>query len=156
VEAIELLEKLHRRELRILRTRLGRLIRDIGRKIASNTSIEAAFALPLARANQIRGQFVLHARALPGNPGALTRKAIEMAKDGDCLARRLGVKLQFVRNVKEWQVAMESLLLVAEHNGPTMFARIGVMRALNRHVERVFNPDRKDPHWGKRKLARDR
>jgi hypothetical protein len=25
-----------------------------------------------------------------------------------------------------------------------MFARIGVMRALNRHVERVFNPDRKD------------
>jgi hypothetical protein len=23
-------------------------------------------------------------------------------------------------------------------------------------VERVFNPDRKDPHWGKRKLARDR
>jgi hypothetical protein len=22
------------------------------------------------------------------------------------------------------------------------------MRALNRHVERVFNPDRKDPHWG--------
>jgi hypothetical protein len=29
------------------------------------------------------------------------------------------------------------------------------VRALNRNVERVFNPDRKDPHWGKRKLARD-
>jgi hypothetical protein len=29
------------------------------------------------------------------------------------------------------------------------------MRALNRHVERVFNPDRKDHHWGKRKLTRD-
>jgi len=29
-----------------------------------------------------------------------------------------------------------------------MFARIGVMRALNRHVERVFNPERKDHHWG--------
>ena len=26
----------------------------------------------------------------------------------------------------------------------------------NRHVERVFNPDRKDHHWGRRKLARDR
>ena len=39
---------------------------------------------------------------------------------------------------------------------PMMHARIGVMRALNRHVERVFNPDRKDSHWGKRKLARDR
>ena len=23
---------------------------------------------------------------------------------------------------------------------------------LNRHVERVFNPDRKETHWGKRKL----
>jgi hypothetical protein len=32
------------------------------------------------------------------------------------------------------------LILVAESGGPTMFARIGVMRALNRHVERVFNP----------------
>jgi hypothetical protein len=39
---------------------------------------------------------------------------------------------------------------------PMMFARIGVMRALSRGVERVFNPDRKDPHWGKRKLKRDR
>jgi hypothetical protein len=36
-----------------------------------------------------------------------------------------------------------------------MHARIGVMRALNRNVERVFNPDRKEPHWGKRKLKRD-
>jgi hypothetical protein len=31
----------------------------------------------------------------------------------------------------EWQAAMEALLLFAEHDGPTMFARIGVMRALN-------------------------
>jgi hypothetical protein len=56
----------------------------------------------------------------------------------------------------EWRAAMEALLLVAEHNGPPMFARIGVMKALNRHVERVFNPSRKDHHWGRRKLARDR
>ncbi len=41
----------------------------------------------------------------------------------------------------EWQAAMEALILVATSGGPTMFARIGVMRALNRHVERVFNPD---------------
>jgi hypothetical protein len=59
-------------------------------------------------------------------------------------------------DAEEWQAAMQALLLVAEHDGPTMFARIGVMRALNRHVERVFNPDRKEHHWGKRKLARDR
>jgi hypothetical protein len=55
----------------------------------------------------------------------------------------------------EWQGAMECLILVAEKNGPTMMARIGMMRALNRHVERVFNPDRKDSHWGKHKLKRD-
>jgi IS5 family transposase len=117
----------HRRELRILRTRLGRLIRDIGRKIAGHQDITAAFALPLARASQIRGQqqrqrgwklysfhapetecigkgkasaphefgvkvsivttnarapggqFVLHARALPGNPydGHTLREVIE-------------------------------------------------------------------------------
>jgi hypothetical protein len=36
-----------------------------------------------------------------------------------------------------------------------MMAHIGVMRALNRHVERVFNTDRNDKHWGKRKIKRD-
>jgi IS5 family transposase len=106
----------HRRQLRILRTRLGRLIRDIRRKIDGQEHIAAAFEAPLARASQIRsqqqrqrgwklysfhapevecigkgkasapyefgvkasivttnrrapaGQFVLHAKALPGNP----------------------------------------------------------------------------------------
>jgi hypothetical protein len=32
-----------------------------------------------------------------------------------------------------------------------MLPRIGVMKALNRHVERVFNPERKDTHRGKLK-----
>jgi hypothetical protein len=57
--------------------------------------------------------------------------------------------------VEEWQAAMEALILVATSGGPTMFARIGVMRALNRHVERVFDLSRKDRHWGRRKLKRD-
>jgi hypothetical protein len=48
----------------------------------------------------------------------------------------------------EWQAAMEALILVAENDGPTMLARIGIMRALNRHVERVFSPDAKGHHWG--------
>jgi hypothetical protein len=30
-----------------------------------------------------------------------------------------------------WQAAIEALILVAEHGGPTMFARIGMMRALH-------------------------
>ncbi|HEY8708307.1 MAG TPA: IS5 family transposase [Burkholderiaceae bacterium] len=117
----------HRRQLRILRTRLGRIIRDIRRKIAGQPTLEGAFEWPLARASQIRsqqqrqrgwklysfhapevecigkgkasapyefgvkasivttnarapgGQFVLHARALPGNPydGHTLRAAIE-------------------------------------------------------------------------------
>jgi hypothetical protein len=32
----------------------------------------------------------------------------------------------------EWQAAMQALILVAEGGGPTLFARIGIMRALNR------------------------
>jgi hypothetical protein len=32
----------------------------------------------------------------------------------------------------EWQAAMEALILVATSGGPTMFARIGIMRALKR------------------------
>jgi hypothetical protein len=35
-------------------------------------------------------------------------------------------------DTEEWLAAMEALLLVAESDGPTMFARIGVMQALNR------------------------
>jgi hypothetical protein len=50
----------------------------------------------------------------------------------------------------DWQAAMEALIMVAVSGGPTMFARIGVMRALNRHVVREFNPSRKDIHWAKR------
>jgi hypothetical protein len=56
----------------------------------------------------------------------------------------------------EWQAAMEALMLVATLGGPSLFARIGVMRALNRHVERVFDSSRKEKHWGRKKLARDR
>jgi hypothetical protein len=54
-----------------------------------------------------------------------------------------------------WQAAVEALIMAAEGRGPMLHARVGVLRALNRNVERTFNPDRKDPHWGKRKLKRD-
>ena len=54
-------------------------------------------------------------------------------------------------DLPEWQTAIEALMLCSR-GGHTMMTRIGVMRALNRHVERVFNPERKDHHWGKRKL----
>jgi transposase, IS5 family len=131
----------HRRQLRILRTRLGRIIRDIHRKIAGQPALEEAFQWPLARAGQIRsqqqrqrgwklysfhapevecigkgkasapyefgvkasivttnarapgGQFVLHAKALPGNPydGHTLRAAIEDTErltGRECLCRQ--------------------------------------------------------------------
>ena len=43
----------------------------------------------------------------------------------------------------DWQVAMETLLLVAEHNGPEMLARTAVMKALNRHGDTRPAPQRK-------------
>lgn len=44
------------RELRFLRTRLGRLIRDIRRKTAGDEALEEAFAGPFSKAMQIRRQ----------------------------------------------------------------------------------------------------
>jgi transposase, IS5 family len=48
--------KRHHHQLRLLRSRLGRIIRDIRRKIAGRPVLEAAFEAPLARAAQIRSQ----------------------------------------------------------------------------------------------------
>jgi transposase, IS5 family len=48
--------KRHHRQLRLLRIRLGRIVRDIRRKIAGKADLEALFEWPLARANQIRSQ----------------------------------------------------------------------------------------------------
>jgi len=36
--------------------------------------------------------------------------------------------------------------------GARQDARIAVVQALQRHDVRQFNPDRKNHHWGKRKL----
>jgi hypothetical protein len=56
---------------------------------------------------------------------------------------------------EKWQTAVEMLITAAEGRGPLMHARIGVLQALNRNVERVFKTGEKT-HWAKRKLARDR
>jgi len=119
--------KRHNRRLKFLRTRLGRLIRDIGRKTEGDDALTEVFAVPLSKAMQIRhqkqrqrgwklyswhapetecigkgkarapyefgvkvsltttnkrckgGQFILHAKALPGNPydGHTLRQVIE-------------------------------------------------------------------------------
>ena len=60
-----------------------------------------------------------------------------------------------VHEAPEWQAATEALLLVVTLGGPTMFARIGMMKALNPNVDRTFDSSRKETHWGKRELKRD-
>ncbi len=53
------------------------------------------------------------------------------------------------------QTAAYCVTRAAEHGGPMIFAQMGMMQAIHRHRQRVFNPDRTDPHWGRRKLKRD-
>jgi hypothetical protein len=59
-----------------------------------------------------------------------------------------------VHEAKEWQAAVEALILVVALGGP-MFARISIMRALNRGYVREFDSSRKDHHWGRRKVKRE-
>jgi hypothetical protein len=78
--------------------------------------------------------------------GLIFRQRTKQAKIADTLqdAGTYITKLpKSEHTAPEWQAAMEVLILVATLGGPTMFARIGVMRALNRNVERVFDPSRK-------------
>jgi hypothetical protein len=42
-------------------------------------------------------------------------------------------------------------LLPAVRGASTMLARIGIMKALNRHVVRDFKSSEKKTHWGRRK-----
>jgi len=56
-------------------------------------------------------------------------------------------------DAEEWQAAMQVLLLVAEHDGPAMFARIGVIQPINRHVARAIDPPGKDKHWDGERLT---
>jgi hypothetical protein len=58
------------------------------------------------------------------------------------------------QDLEEWQTATGCLIGAEEGRDFMMHSRIGVLRALNRNNQRVFT-DRKDSHWGKRKLKRD-
>jgi hypothetical protein len=60
------------------------------------------------------------------------------------------------QDMPEVLAAAEILTYAAEREIAWMFfARIATLRAIHRNQARVFNPDRKDTHWGKRKLKRD-
>jgi len=53
-----------------------------------------------------------------------------------------------------WRTATEALMLAAEERGPLMHAEVGLRKALQR--EPVYDSSRRDPHWGRRRQARDR
>ena len=55
---------------------------------------------------------------------------------------------------QEWLATMEALILVATSGGPTIRAHRR-HASLNRGQVREFDPERKDHHWGRRKLKRD-
>ena len=59
------------------------------------------------------------------------------------------------QQLPQWQAAIEALIMAAEERGPILHARVGMLLAMNHRAERVFNPDRKETRWGKRKLKRD-
>src|SRR5882757_8606069 len=53
------------------------------------------------------------------------------------------------------QTAAHCVTRAAEHGEPMIFPQMGMLQAIHRHRHRVFNPDRKDLHWDRRKLQRD-
>jgi hypothetical protein len=55
----------------------------------------------------------------------------------------------------EIQLAAHCLTEAAEGDGPMVFARIAMLKAINRNKPREFTAPRKPHHWGKRKLKRD-
>jgi hypothetical protein len=66
------------------------------------------------------------------------RQLVTLEDAGDYIAKLPKADQQ----LEEWQTAIECLMLVVKLGGPAMLARIGIMRALNRHVERVFDRGR--------------
>jgi hypothetical protein len=62
---------------------------------------------------------------------------------------------QSEHTMKEVQTSAHCVTEAAENGGPMMFARMGMLQAINRHKPVEFDPKRKSPHWGKRKLKGD-
>ncbi len=60
-------------------------------------------------------------------------KPLVTLKDAAAYVRKLPAAEQ---ESPDWQAAIEALIMAAEGRGPLMHARIGVLRALNRHVVR--------------------
>ena len=56
---------------------------------------------------------------------------------------------------QEWRLAVQMLIDAAENRVPMLFARMGIVRALEAHVERTLAPDRQGPNRDRDKLKCD-
>ena len=52
------------------------------------------------------------------------------------------------RDGQEWRLAVQMLIDAAEDRGPMLFARMGIVRALEAHAERTLNPERQGSGQG--------
>jgi hypothetical protein len=85
------------------------------------------------------------------NPPARRQEAAH-AQRGDWLAKEISKSEHTTPKV---QTAARMVTEAAENGGPMIFARMGVMQAINRHEVKEFGTSSKPHHWGKRKLKRD-
>ena len=133
--------KRSKRELRFLRIRLGRLIRDIRRKIESTDKLEQVFAVPLNKAMRIRQQ-----RQQQRGPKLYSWHAPETECTGKGKAHKpdaFGVKVSIAttnRRCKDGQFVLHAAALAGNpYDGHTLAAVIEETQACTgREIERVY------------------
>ena len=55
---------------------------------------------------------------------------------------------QAERDGQEWRLAVQMLIDAAEDRGPMLFARMGIVRALEAHAVRTLDPERQGSDQG--------
>ena len=78
------------RQIKFPRTRLGRIIRDIGRKIDGDEALQETFAVALSRAAQIRGQIKKELRRRSAIEAVIGHGKTDGRLGGNFLKGRLG------------------------------------------------------------------
>ena len=131
----------HHREVRFLRTRLGRLIRNIRRKIKGHGPVEAAFESPLSRASQIRSQ---RQRQRGWKLYSFHAPEVECIGKGKARAPyKFGVKVSIVTTnacAPGGQFVLQAKALPGNpYDGHTLRAAIGDTQSLTgREIERAY------------------
>jgi hypothetical protein len=61
---------------------------------------------------------------------------------------------QSERDGQEWRLAIQMLIDAAEDRGPMLFARMGIVRALEAGIETTISPEQQEPRRDKLKTDR--